>query len=112
VLFGHAQEEGRIRQNQALAPQPVYVFGRVIDGRSGEPLPGAVIQLGSQGAVTDAKGFFRVAYTQSGDTLYARYVEYRPKGIVLSRSGEVVVALEPLEALQSRSGCHARIPAG
>jgi len=97
VLFVHAQEEGRIRQKQALAPQPVYVFGRVIDGRSGEPLPGAVIQLGSQGAVTDAKGFFRVAYTQSGDTLYARYVEYRPKGIVLSRPGEVVVALEPLE---------------
>jgi hypothetical protein len=39
-------------------------------------------------------------------------VEYRPKGIVLSRPGEVMVALEPLEALQSRSGCHALIPAG
>jgi hypothetical protein len=36
-------------------------------------------------------------YERGGDTLYVSFLEYRTKRVVITRPGEVVVALEPID---------------
>jgi hypothetical protein len=103
IVLAHAQEEALILRRSARVQSRTeveyreHLRGRVLDSRTGEPLPGALVRLGARGAYTDSRGFFDLTYERSGDTLYVSFLEYRTKRIVITRPGEVVVALEPME---------------
>ncbi|MCS7297717.1 MAG: hypothetical protein RMK19_00335 [Bacteroidia bacterium] len=80
-----AQEE-RLTGGAPPAPaQGVFVSGRVIDGRTGEPLIGVRIQIGSKGVLSDEKGAFTL-FVERPDTLSAFLFGYRPMKVVLPRS--------------------------
>lgn len=103
IVLAHAQEEVLILRRAARVqrrPEVEYrehLRGRVVDSRTGEPLAGALVRLGARGAYTDSRGFFDLIYERSGDTLHVSFLEYRTKRIVITRPGEVVVALEPMD---------------
>jgi hypothetical protein len=103
IVLAHAQEEVLILRRAARARGRTeveyreHLRGRVVDSRTGEPLAGALVRLGARGAYTDSRGFFDLIYERSGDTLYVSFLEYRTKRIVITRLGEVVVALEPMD---------------
>jgi hypothetical protein len=103
IVLAHAQEEALILRRAARgrawakAEYREHLSGRVLDSRTGEPLPGALVRLGARGAYTDSRGFFDLTYERSGDTLYVSFLEYRTKRIVITRPGEVVAALEPMD---------------
>jgi hypothetical protein len=103
IVLAHAQEEALILRRAARgrawtkAEYREHLRGRVLDSRTGEPLPSALVRLGARGAYTDSRGFFDLTYERSGDTLYVSFLEYRTKRIVITRPGEVVVALEPMD---------------
>jgi hypothetical protein len=103
IVLAHAQEEVLILRRAARVQRRTeveyreHLRGRVVDSRTGEPLAGALVRLGARGAYTDSRGFFDLTYERSGDTLYVSFLEYRTKRIVITRPGEVVVALEPMD---------------
>jgi iron complex outermembrane recepter protein len=98
VSLGYAQEEvlilrrvarefrpkGEERKQEAV--QTLYLRGRVVDEKSGEPLVGAYVRvLGSVlGAVTDDKGEFRIATTIADPVLVeVSYVGYQSQRVSL-----------------------------
>ncbi len=97
IWLAYGQEEARIHQREGRTAQKVYLSGRVIEKKSGEPLAGALVRLGAQGAYTDAQGRFTLRYERSGDTLVVSFPEYRTKKVVITSPGLVGVALEPFE---------------
>jgi len=96
-----SQEENlilrRVARGRGYQPSKTYLYGRVIDQRTGEPLPGATVRLGQQGTYTDSRGYFTLEYTQSGDTLFISMPEYQSQQIVLTRSIQIIASLKPVE---------------
>lgn len=98
VIIGYGQEEALILRRVARefryqgtdkaqeASQTLYLSGRVIDEKTGEPLSGAYVRvLGSVlGAVTDDKGAFRIATTIGEPVLVeVSYVGYETQRLRL-----------------------------
>jgi iron complex outermembrane recepter protein len=78
--------------------------GRVIDAPSGDPLPGATVQIveTGQGSVTDGTGSFQFADLAAGAyTVRIRHVGYRPheETIAMSRVEPLTIRLRPETAL-------------
>ncbi|MEN2992660.1 MAG: carboxypeptidase-like regulatory domain-containing protein [Bacteroidia bacterium] len=61
------------------------IAGRVIDARTGEPLMGVQVRLGSVGTYTDEKGYFTLIVERL-DTLSVFLLGYRPLRVGLSRA--------------------------
>ncbi|WP_072716226.1 SusC/RagA family TonB-linked outer membrane protein [Rhodothermus profundi] len=70
--------------------QPATLQGRVLDARTGEPLPGANVVIPSlmRGAATDVEGRYRIEDLPAGTyEVVARFIGYR--------EGRLVVTLQP-----------------
>ena len=91
-----AQEESRTSR-LPLVDKAYRIEGRIIDVKTGEGLPGALVRLQANAVYTDLQGRFNLPYTQSGDTLVVSFPEYRTKKVVITRPGLIVVGLEPFE---------------
>jgi iron complex outermembrane recepter protein len=75
-----------VKRQKQEAAQTLYLRGRVVDEKSGEPLAGAYVRvLGSVlGAVTDDKGEFRIATTIADPVLVeVSYVGYQSQRVSL-----------------------------
>lgn len=91
-----AQEESRTSR-LPLVDKAYWIEGRIIDVKTGEGLPGALVRLQANAVYTDLQGLFNLPYTQSGDTLVVSFPEYRTKKVVITHPGSIVVGLEPFE---------------
>ena len=73
--------------------------GRVLDNKS-QPVVGAVVMYGGQGALTDAEGIFQIDLPDSGGTVEVSCLGYVTKKVAVGAgSGDVVVYLSD-DALQ------------
>ncbi len=94
--------------------QQTVVYGRVVDGESGEPMPKATLQLYKTekkdtsfvtGALSDVKGLFAFRVGKLGDyVLKASFLGYQPKTTTLKISakrnvslGDIVLKAEAVE---------------
>ncbi|HEY0741051.1 MAG TPA: TonB-dependent receptor [Chryseosolibacter sp.] len=77
---------------------PVTITGRVVDGKSGEGLPGATVELVNtqRNVTTDATGKFSLTIQPGAYVLQYRFPKYEDKAVDLIawKSGEIVVSLE------------------
>lgn len=97
LAWAFGQEE-RLSTLKDLRPARLQVVGRVIDGRTGEPLMGAQVRLGSLGTYTDEKGGFMLSFTQA-DTLQVFLLGYRILRVPLRQpTDNLVLRLLPIEA--------------
>lgn len=81
----YAQEERWVPSAEGKKPISVgRIDGRVIDARTGEPLPGVTLRLGSIGLLTSEKGTFSLPY-EKPDTLELFLLGYRPLRVFLAR---------------------------
>lgn len=89
------------RLSRAEAPQrfsPVaQIEGKVIDGRTGEPLSGAIIRNSKGGIYADSRGYFSLPFT-SPETLMISFPEYRTLYTCITRPQQgLTLRLFPLE---------------
>ncbi|MCW3467216.1 TonB-dependent receptor [Chitinophaga nivalis] len=80
----------------AQQPVPVKINGKVIDGKTKDPIPGVSVRVKgtASGASTDANGIFNVTVPQSGGVLVVGYIGYETKEVrVNAASGTIIVAL-------------------
>ncbi|MCX7652833.1 MAG: hypothetical protein N2200_08225 [Bacteroidia bacterium] len=80
-------------------PQKVVrtLRGRVVEARTGEPLPGVQIRLSGKGGFTDDRGAFAIPF-ESADTLVAFLLGYRvTKAYISGPAMEILLRLEPIE---------------
>ncbi|WP_341838729.1 TonB-dependent receptor [Chitinophaga caseinilytica] len=68
-------------------PVPIRVSGRVLDGKSKEPLPGVSIRVKgtSSGAVTDVSGNFAIDIPEEGATLVFSLMGYDAKEVKVAK---------------------------
>ncbi|WP_109699390.1 TonB-dependent receptor [Chitinophaga deserti] len=77
-------------------PVPVPITGRVLDGKTKDPMPGVSIRVKgtSAGATTDASGNFSLMVPEEGATLVFSLMGYEPKEVKVSKStGSITVML-------------------
>ncbi|MCX8112568.1 MAG: hypothetical protein N3E49_05155 [Bacteroidia bacterium] len=93
-----AQEERIAISPVPLDRVPAILRGRVIEARTGEPLPGVQIRLSGRGGFTDERGAFVIPF-ESADTLIVFLSGYRTlKVYIPNPSVEVLLPLMPIEA--------------
>jgi len=71
------------------------VSGRIIDEETGNPLPGASIQIEEtgKGTIADADGFYNLSIPEGGYTLFVSFVGFEPKVITVSESMRLTIGL-------------------
>lgn len=77
-------------------PVPVPITGRVLDGKTKDPMPGVSIRVKgtSAGATTDASGNFSLMVPEEGATLVFSLMGYEPKEVKVNKStGSITVML-------------------
>jgi TonB-dependent receptor len=65
----------------ASRQQPGKLTGKIIDEESGQPVPGATIQIGSNSTITDLNGAFSFPLSKGSYTATVSYVGYNTKEI-------------------------------
>lgn len=94
--IGVAQEERLTAPTIEKKTAPPIVEGRILDGQTGEPLPGVLVRLGAGGTYTDARGTFSLPF--QAETLTVFLQGYRTVKMPLTRPlSEVYVRLYPIE---------------
>ncbi|MCS7163259.1 MAG: outer membrane beta-barrel protein [Bacteroidia bacterium] len=97
LAWAFGQEE-RLTSPKAPGLPRAQVVGRVIDGRTGEPLMGVQVRLGSLGTYTDEKGGFTLTFTQA-DTLQVFLLGYHILRVPLHQpTDNLILRLSPIEA--------------
>ncbi len=93
-----AQEERLVPMEPLPTRTPTrYVSGRIVEGSTGEPLPGVLVRLGTQGTYSDAKGSFSVPFTQP-DTLRALLSGYRELRVPIRQPvTDLLLRMNPIE---------------
>lgn len=74
--------------------------GRVIDGQTGEVLPGVTVQLlpAGKGCQTDAQGRFMLTGSKPDDTINVSFVGYQPQRLAIRTQTPFIISLVPVAA--------------
>nr|WP_295125447.1 TonB-dependent receptor [uncultured Chitinophaga sp.] len=72
----------------ARKPVPIKLSGRVIEGKTKDPLPGVSVRIkgGTGGAATDANGYFTLDIPEEGATLVLSLMGYEAKEVKVTRA--------------------------
>lgn len=81
----------------APPPPPSHIRGKIIDGNTGEPLPGVLVRTPQKGTYTSEKGLFSLSFT-GPETLTVFLPEYRILKVFIAQpQSDMVLRLFPLE---------------
>ena len=76
---------------QTALAQKVAIEGKVVDASTGEPLIGATVRAGANGAVTDFSGAYSLELDSGEYDIAIRYVGYQPYNkMVEVKAGQAV----------------------
>ncbi|MCS6790536.1 MAG: TonB-dependent receptor [Bacteroidia bacterium] len=79
-------------------PETPRIEGKIIDGKTGEPLPGVLVRSAQKGAYTSEKGLFSLPFVQP-ETLFVFLPEYRILKVFIAQpQSGIVLRLIPLES--------------
>ncbi|MDI7277821.1 MAG: carboxypeptidase regulatory-like domain-containing protein, partial [Anaerolineae bacterium] len=86
-----------------LVTSPRWVYGRVHDAETGEPLAGVQVTVGEQVAVSDGQGYFQLAGVRGLPVVKATIAAYHPASVPLAIANmigtrrEISLRLKPVE---------------
>ena len=98
-----AQNKKNLKETYNLPPQGNYVYGRVIEKLSNEPMVGVTIRLDghSTGVITDINGCYVLTLTEKGGLVIYSYIGFETRKIkVTSRQKVDVQMVEATESIQ------------
>ena len=98
-----AQNKKNLKETYNLPPQGNYVYGRVIEKLSNEPMVGVTIRLDghSTGVITDINGCYVLTLPEKGGLVIYSYIGFETRKIkVTSRQKVDVQMLEATESIQ------------
>ena len=92
-----------IYKNLVMIPQVMdseiqqTVIGTVVDGETGEPLPGVNVLLKgmNRGTSTNVDGVFELEVESLQDTLIVSYIGYTTKDVPINGQSELTISLQP-----------------
>ncbi|RFZ95481.1 hypothetical protein D0C36_08150 [Mucilaginibacter conchicola] len=94
-----------------VAPAPVRIYGKVIDAKTSESLPGVSVRIknGQAGALTDVNGAFSITIPAESATLVFSYMGYETEEVAVSKSSQqIVIKLKPSSKLLNEVVVQAR----
>ena len=98
-----AQNKKHLKETYNLPPQGNYVYGRVIEKLSNEPMVGVTIRLDghSTGVITDINGCYVLTLPEKGGLVIYSYIGFETRKIkVTSRQKVDVQMVEATESIQ------------
>ena len=98
-----AQNKKNLKETYNLPPQGNYVYGRVIEKLSNEPMVGVTIRLDghSTGVITDINGCYVLTLPEKGGLVIYSYIGFETRKIkVTSRQKVNVQMVEATESIQ------------
>ena len=98
-----AQNKKNIKETYNLPPQGNYVYGRVIEKLSNEPMVGVTIRLDghSNGVITDINGCYVLTLPEEGGLVIYSYIGFETRKIkTTSRQKVDVLMVEATESIQ------------
>lgn len=98
-----AQNKKNLKETYNLLPQGNYVYGRVIEKLSNEPMVGVTIRLDghSTGVITDINGCYVLTLPEKGGLVIYSYIGFETRKIkVTSRQKVDVQMVEATESIQ------------
>ena len=98
-----AQNKKNLKETYNLPPQGNYVYGRVIEKLSNEPMVGVTIRLDghSNGVITDINGCYVLTLPEKGGLVIYSYIGFETRKIkVTSRQKVDVQMVEATESIQ------------
>ena len=98
-----AQNKKNLKETYNLPPQGNYVYGRVIEKLSNEPMEGVTIRLDghSTGVITDINGCYVLTLPEKGGLVIYSYIGFETRKIkVTSRQKVDVQMVEATESIQ------------
>ena len=98
-----AQNKNNSKETYLLPPHGNYVYGRVIEKLSKEPMVGVTIRLDghSTGVITDINGCYVLTLPEKGGLVIYSYIGFEPRKIkVTSRQKVDVQMVEATESIQ------------
>lgn len=85
------------RQAVDVSLEPTALTGRIIDGKTGDPVAGAIVQAGGQSANSDAEGRYRLERLSGSNlALSASHADYEPLEFVADEAANLLAG-EPLD---------------
>ena len=77
--------------------EPTALTGRIIDGKTGDPVAGATVQAGGQSVISDAEGRYRLERLSSGNlAISASHSDYEPLEFIADEAANLLAG-EPLD---------------
>ena len=98
-----AQNKKNLKETYNLPPQGNYVYGRVIEKLSNEPMVGVTIRLDghSNGVITDINGCYVLTLPEEGGLVIYSYIGFETRKIkTTSRQKVDVLMVEATESIQ------------
>ena len=98
-----AQNKKNLKETYNLPPQGNYVYGRVIEKLSNEPMVGVTIRLDghSNGVITDINGCYVLTLPEKGGLVIYSYIGFETRKIkTTSRQKVDVLMVEATESIQ------------
>ena len=98
-----AQNKKNLKETYNLPPQGNYVYGRVIEKLSNEPMVGVTIRLdgNSNGVITDINGCYVLTLPEEGGLVIYSYIGFETRKIkTTSRQKVDVLMVEATESIQ------------
>ena len=98
-----AQNKKNLKETYNLPPQGNYVYGRVIEKLSNEPIVGVTIRLDghSNGVITDINGCYVLTLPEEGGLVIYSYIGFETRKIkTTSRQKVDVLMVEATESIQ------------
>lgn len=98
-----AQNKKNLKETYNLPPQGNYVYGRVIEKLSNEPMVGVTIRLDSHsnGVITDINGCYVLTLPEEGGLVIYSYIGFETRKIkTTSRQKVDVLMVEATESIQ------------
>lgn len=98
-----AQNKKNLKETYNLPPQGNYVYGRVIEKLSNEPMVGGTIRLDghSNGVITDINGCYVLTLPEEGGLVIYSYIGFETRKIkTTSRQKVDVLMVEATESIQ------------
>ena len=98
-----AQNKKNLKETYNLPPQGHYVYGRVIEKLSNEPMVGVTIRLDghSNGVITDINGCYVLTLPEEGGLVIYSYIGFETRKIkTTSRQKVDVLMVEATESIQ------------
>lgn len=104
IFSGTGLEYKQVNGYVVIARKPVVVkvSGRVMDGKTREPLPGVSVRIkgGKTGVATDMNGFFMLDVPDEGTTLVISLMGYEPREVKVTKASVNISVLLSVSSRQ------------